>query len=193
MKNLKTLVLSLIAAAMCSCGQQTAKATEPAPTDVQAQKTLVTYVSFSGTTKSVAEKLASLLNADLVRLEPEQAYTSADLDWNDSNSRCNKEHNDPSIRPALKTTISNLADYDVIYLGYPIWWNLAPQLIKTFLDNNDLSGKKVVPFATSGGSGIENSVSDLKKSYPNIQWQTGKRLRTSTSNDEIQQWTSEIK
>lgn len=193
MKNLKTLALSLMTAAMCSCGQQTAKAIEPASTDAQNQKTLVTYVSYSGTTKRVAEKLASLLNADLVRLEPEQPYTSADLDWRDSNSRCNREHNDPSMRPALKTTIGNLADYDVIYLGYPIWWNLVPQLVKTFLDNNDLSGKKVVPFATSGGSGIENSVSDLKKSYPNVSWQTGKLLRTSTGDDEILKWTSEVK
>lgn len=193
MKNFKTLVLSLMAVALCAFGQ-TAKAVEPAaqPAEGQAGKVLVTYVSFSGTTERVANKLAKVLSADIVKLEPEKAYTSADLDWRNKNSRCNEEHNNPSMRPALKTKISNLADYDVIYLGYPIWWNLAPQLLKTFLDQNDLSGKKVVPFATSGSSSIDNSEADLKKSYPNINWQPGKRLTSGTSDSELQKWTATI-
>ena len=139
------------------------------------QKTVVAYFSATGTTKAVAEKLAKEHKADLFRIEPKDAYTDADLDWRDKQSRSSLEMKDKKSRPELEKSKS-LAAYDVIYIGYPIWWNLAPRVINTFIEQASLDGKTVIPFATSGGSTIENSVKVLKASYPAINWQDGMPL-----------------
>ena len=138
----------------------------------QTTKTIVAYFSATGTTEAVARALAKEKKADLYAIEPEQKYTSADLDWHNRQSRSSVEMKDPEVRPALKERKS-LADYDVIYIGYPIWWGVAPRIINTFIEQAELDGKTVIPFATSGGSGIEASVSALKSSYPKVQWQKG--------------------
>lgn len=138
----------------------------------QSQKTVVAYFSATGTTKAVAEKLAKENKADLYRIEPKDVYTEADLDWRDKQSRSSLEMKDKMSRPELKKSKS-LAAYDVIYIGYPIWWNLAPRVINTFIEQASLEGKTVIPFATSGGSTIENSVKVLKSTYPAVKWQDG--------------------
>lgn len=138
----------------------------------QTTKTIVAYFSASGVTAAAAKELAKEKNADLYFIEPAQKYTAADLDWRNKQSRSSVEMNDPKARPALKS-LKSLADYDVIYLGYPIWWGVAPRIINTFIEQAELDGKTVIPFATSGGSGVEPSVSALKASYPKVKWQKG--------------------
>ena len=127
-------------------------------------KTLVAYFSASGVTKAAAEKLSAELSADIYEIEPEVPYTKADLDWMDKNSRSSVEMNDKSSRPAIKDTDANVADYDVVYLGFPIWWYIAPTIVNTFLEKYDFSGKKIVLFATSGGSGWGETVKYFKDS-----------------------------
>ena len=119
-----------------------------------ANKSLVTYFSASGVTKKVAEKLAEAAGADLFEIKPEVAYTEADLNWMDKKSRSSIEMNDKSFRPAIAEKCNNMADYDVVYIGFPIWWYVAPTIINTFLESYDFSGKTIVLFATSGGSGF---------------------------------------
>ncbi|MDU2694527.1 MAG: flavodoxin, partial [Intestinibacter bartlettii] len=123
-----------------------------------ANKSLVTYFSASGVTKKVAEKLAEAAGADLFEIKPEVAYTEADLNWMDKKSRSSIEMNDKSFRPAIAEKCNNMADYDVVYIGFPIWWYVAPTIINTFLESYDFSGKTIVLFATSGGSGFGNTV-----------------------------------
>ena len=138
----------------------------------QTKKTMVTYFSATGTTEAVAKQLAKDNKADLYAIEPAEKYTAADLNWHDKKSRSSVEMNDKNARPALKSKKS-LAKYDVIYIGYPIWWGVAPRIINTFIEQAELDGKIVIPFATSGGSGIEKSVSEFKTAYPNVKWQKG--------------------
>lgn len=125
---------------------------------------LVAYFSASGTTKSVAEDLARIAGADLYEIEPEVPYTSADLNWMDKQARSTIEMNDHASRPAIKDTDAKAGDYDVIYVGFPVWWYIAPTIINTFLEKYDFSGKTIVLFATSGGSGFGKAVENLKPS-----------------------------
>ena len=131
-------------------------------------KPLVAYFSVTGTTARAAEKLARVTGGELYAITPVESYTNADLDWNDKRSRSSVEMNDPKSRPAIQEAKKNIADYDVIFIGYPIWWNLAPRIIDTFIETHHLAGKTLIPFATSGGSGITNSVGALKKAYPDL-------------------------
>ena len=121
------------------------------PPAEQTKKSAVIYFSATGNTKALAEKIAAETNSDLIEIAPEEVYTSEDLNYNNSDCRANKEQNDDSARPAISNKIENMADYDTIYLGYPIWWGTMPKIINTFLDTYDLSGKTVMPFCTSGG------------------------------------------
>ena len=138
----------------------------------QTKKAVVAYFSATGTTEAVARQLAKVNKAELYAIEPAEKYTSADLDWRNKNSRSSVEMNDKNARPALKSKKS-LSQYDVIYIGYPIWWDVAPRIINTFIEQAELDGKTVIPFATSGGSGVEKSVSELKAAYPKVKWQKG--------------------
>ena len=137
---------------------------------------LVAYFSATGTTEDVAEKIAAVTGGELHEIAPEQAYTDADLDWNNRQSRSSVEMNDPKSRPALKEKKANMADYDVVYIGFPIWWGVAPHIVNTFIESHDLKGKTLMPFATSGGSGISQAVAALRKAYPELNWQDGKLL-----------------
>lgn len=125
-------------------------------------KTLVAYFSATGTTAEAARKLAGVTGGELFEMAPATPYTDADLDWHDKQSRSSVEMNDPKSRPALKNKKENMAAYEVVYIGYPIWWGVAPTIVKTFIESHDLKGKTVIPFATSGGSGIDRSITDLK-------------------------------
>ena len=151
-------------------------------------KTLICYFSASGVTASVAKNLSQMLDADLFEIEPLIKYTNEDLDWNDKNSRSSKEMEDATSRPEIKEQISNINDYDTIFIGYPIWWDLAPRIINTFIESINLENKRVYVFATSGGSGVENSFQMLKRKYPNINFISAKRLSWNVSKDEISSW-----
>ena len=129
-------------------------------------KTLVVYFSASGVTKSVAERLAKTAGADLFEIEPAKPYTAADLNWNDKNSRSTLETNDPTCRPAIASKPLELDKYSTIYLGFPIWWYVAPAIIKTFLESQSFAGKMIVLFATSGGSGMGKTAKVLEASAP---------------------------
>ena len=127
-------------------------------------KKLVAYFSATGITKKVATRLAEYVGADLFEIVPEVPYTAADLDWTNKNSRSSIEMNDKSFRPAIAGKVEDISKYDVVYVGFPIWWYVAPTIINTFLECHDLSGKAVILFATSGGSGFGNTVKELKGS-----------------------------
>lgn len=137
-------------------------------------KVLTAYFSASGVTAAAARRLAEAAGADIFEIKPEVPYTSADLDWTNKRSRSTVEMNDASSRPAIAALPENLADYDTVFIGFPIWWYTAPRIIDTFVENCDLSGKTVIPFATSGGSGMGRTVSELKKLCPVANWKDGK-------------------
>ena len=132
--------------------------------------TLVAYFSATGTTKRAAQQLAKEKDADLFEIAPAVPYTAADLDWRDKSSRSTLEMKDKSSRPAIKGTCANMADYDTVWIGFPVWWYTAPTIINTFIEAHDLSGKTICVFATSGGSGVSGSANDLKKAYPQYKW-----------------------
>lgn len=153
----------------------------------QDSRVLVAYFSATGTTAKAAERLAHITGGALYEIRPETAYTSADLDWHDSSSRSSVEMKDPAARPAITGGRVDMALYDTIYIGYPIWWDAAPRVVNTFIESVSLEGKTVIPFATSGGSSISGSVSALRRSYPNIRWQDG-RLLNGMSEKAIRAW-----
>ena len=154
-------------------------------------KALVVYFSATGTTAKAARTIADVTGGTLYEIVPQQAYTTDDLDWNDKQSRSSVEMNNPQARPALKDTKQDVAAYDVIFIGYPIWWDQAPRIINTFIESHDLKGKTLVPFATSGGSGISNSLKELKRTYPDLEWQGGKLLNRASWNT-IQNWVNDV-
>ena len=151
-------------------------------------KILISYFSASGVTKSVAEKISSIVNGDLFEIEPVTKYTSADLDWTNKQSRSSIEMNDKSSRPEIKNKVNNINDYDTVLIGFPVWWYTAPTIINTFIEENNLENKKVYVFVTSGGSGVDGSFNDLKNTYPNINFVSGKRLSGNVSENDITSW-----
>ncbi|MGN1005201.1 MAG: flavodoxin [Aristaeellaceae bacterium] len=138
------------------------------------RRKLVAYFSASGTTRRAAERLAKAAGADLFEIKPAVPYTGADLNWTNNHSRSSEEMNDPASRPEIAEGLPNMADYDTVFIGFPIWWYVAPRIISTFVESYDLSGKTVVPFATSGGSGMGRTVDELRKLCPNADWKAGK-------------------
>lgn len=152
-------------------------------------KILVAYISMTGNTAKAAQVLAKVTGGELYEIAPEKCYTNADLDWRNEQSRCYVEMHNLKFRPALKGKKANIADYDIIYIGFPIWWNIAPTLLNTFIEAHNLKGKTVIPFATSGGSTIDNSVKELKKAYPDINWQEGKLLN-GMDEKAMREWTN---
>ena len=154
-------------------------------------KALVVYFSATGTTAKAARTIAEVTGGTLYEIVPQQAYSSDDLDWNDRQSRSSVEMNDPQARPALKDAEPDVAACDVIFIGYPVWWDQAPRIINTFIESHDLKGKTLVPFATSGGSGITGSVRELKRAYPELEWQDG-RLLNGASRNTVQNWVNDV-
>ncbi len=169
--------------------------TEPAPetdTDSEGTKVLVVYFSATNTTEGVAEHIANGLNADIYEIVPEDPYTDADLNYNDNNSRTTIEMNDPNARPAISGSVENMEQYDIIFVGYPIWWGEAPRIISTFMESYDFSGKTIVPFCTSGGSGIGSSASNLERLTSGATWLDGRRLNGSDSQDTVMEWVNSL-
>ncbi len=154
-------------------------------------KSLVAFFSASGVTKKAAYDLSAAINADLFEIEPAVPYTSADLNWNDNNSRSTIESRDVASRPAIKNKVQNPGQYDVVFLGFPIWWYTAPRIINTFLEENDFAGKKIVLFATSGGSGLGDTATDLHASAPNATFISGKILNHYDS-ESLKNWAEQF-
>lgn len=150
-------------------------------------KTLVAYFSASGETAKLARTLAGVVRGDLFEIRPETPYTAANLNWNDKASRSTVEMRDPACRPAVAEQV-NVAPYDVIFVGFPIWWYEAPRIIETFLESYDLAGKTVIPFATSGGSGMGGTDSILRRSAPRANWKPGRRLSADAPAQEVTKW-----
>lgn len=146
-------------------------------------KTLVAYFSASGTTEKVAKSLAKVAEAELHEIKPAQKYSDADLNWHDKQSRSSVEMADKSSRPAITDKLSNMDDYQTIFVGFPIWWYTCPTIINTFFESYDFNGKTVFLFATSGGSTIDKAVKDLKASYPNINIKSGKLLNYASEKE----------
>ncbi len=150
-------------------------------------KKLIAYFSASGVTADVAARLAKVAGADLFEIKPEVPYTAADLDWTNKKSRSTIEMNDSASRPAIKEKLANMSDYDVIFVGFPIWWYVAPTIINTFLESYDFAGKTIVPFATSGGSGMGKTVAVLEKVAPKANFKPGKLLNRASEAD-MENW-----
>ena len=160
--------------------------------DAQESKVLVAYFSATNTTKGVAEHIANGLNADIYEIVPEDPYTDADLNYNDNNSRTTIEMNDPDARPAISGSVEDMVQYDIVFIGYPIWWGDAPRIISTFVESYDFSGKTIVPFCTSGGSGIGSSASNLEQLTSGATWLSGRRLNGSDSQDTVMEWVNSL-
>ena len=155
------------------------------------KKVAVVYFSATGTTKKVAEYIKNTTNGDLMEIIPKEKYTASDLNYGNNNSRANKEQNDANARPEISNNI-NTDSYDVIFLGHPIWWGDVPKIILTFLDNYNLNDKTVIPFCTSGSTGISGSLNTLKKYNKDINWIDGKRFSSSTTQNEVKNWVNSL-
>lgn len=154
-------------------------------------KKLVAYFSASGVTKAAAERLAKAAGADLFEIKPQTPYTRADLDWMNKKSRSSVEMSNPDSRPEIAEKLSNMDDYDTVFIGFPIWWYVAPTIINTFVESYDFAGKTIVPFATSGGSGMGKTAEVLKALCPNTDWKKGKMLN-HVSDQDLQAWVSSL-
>lgn len=156
-------------------------------------KTLVAYFSCGGTTKSVAVNLSEILGADLYEIMPQTSYSEADLDWTDKKSRSSLEMSDPYSRPEISGRINNMDEYETVFIGFPIWWYVAPTIIDTFLESYDFSGKTIVPFATSGGSGFGNTQKVLRPLCSDTTvWKTGKLLNGNPSRESLAKWIDSL-
>lgn len=152
------------------------------------EKVLISYFSASGTTKNVALKIADILKGNLFEIEPVDKYTSEDLDWSNKESRTTKEMEDKSSRPKIKNKVDNIEEYNKIIIGFPVWWYTAPTIINTFIEENDLTNKDIYIFVTSGGSSFGGSLKDLKNTYPELNFVSGKRLNSNVLEEEIKEW-----
>ena len=214
MKKLFSLLLALtMAVSLAACGAGTASdpqesqpsapsvseppaSAEPELTPDSAQEpgeedppsTLVAYFSATGNTEGIAQHLQAILDAGLYEIVPAEPYSDDDLNYNVSDCRANQEQNDPSARPAIDGTVENMDGYDVIFLGYPIWWGEAPRIVSTFLESYDLTGKTIVPFCTSASSGMGGSAEHLAALAADATWLEGARFNPGASQEEVAAW-----
>ena len=154
-------------------------------------KILVAYFSATGTTAKVAKKMAETIGADLFEIKPEKPYTSADLNWQNKNSRSSVEMNDRSSRPAIGVKVADMVQYSVVFVGFPVWWYREPSIIDTFMESYDFAGKMVIPFATSGGSGLGDSAANMQKLAKGAKVVNGKRFSGSATADELKAWAGQ--
>ena len=185
MKKIVLMLTALLTISLSACSQK------KADTKMK-QKVLVAYFSASGTTKGVAQQLAEVTGGTLHEIKPAKPYTDADLNWNDKQSRSSVEMQDKKSRPAITGKLTNMKEYNVVYVGFPIWWYTCPTIINTFMEAYDFQGKTVIPFATSGGSSIKRACDDLKSAYPNINWKEGKLLNR-VSKEDLKKWMESSK
>lgn len=203
MKKITSIILSLVLLfSLAACGNSSAngsstdtpKTNATGTSEATNGKILVVYYSATGSTKAVAETIADSANADLFEITPVDEYTSSDLDWTDSNSRVSVEHNDESKRdvPLTKVTPDNWAEYDTVFIGYPIWWGIAAWPVNNFVKGNDFSGKKVIPFCTSASSGLGQSGDLLAEMAGTGNWQNGERFSSGASSSTVESWVNDL-
>lgn len=195
MKRITIILSAILTVVLCACAgnkSQQGSGQQSNSEKMEKKMTLVAFFSATGTTKAAAEKLAKVVNADLHEIQPEQPYSDADLDWHNQQSRSSMEMKDKSSRPAIKNKVENMDQYDTIYIGYPIWWYIAPTIINTFVEQYKLEGKTVIPFFTSGGSGAGETMKYLKPSAPAANWKDPINL-TGKSTDNIKALVDSIK
>ena len=201
--TMKTLIPVLALALMlvlCACGADTAstapegdaESADTAAVQTAEGKTLVVYFSATGTTRGVAEKIAAITGGDLYEIEAAQPYTEEDRNWHDDNSRTTHEQNDPSFRPEIGSELPSLEGYDTVYLGFPIWWGQEPRILDTFVESCDFDGITVIPFCTSGSSGIGNSGKNLEANAGSGTWLSGERFGGGASEDELRAWIGSL-
>lgn len=174
------MMAALLMICLSGCAQKNKKESKD-------MKVLVAYFSASGVTRGVAQQLAEVTGGTLHEIKPAQLYTEADLDWRNKESRSSVEMKDKTSRPAIADKLPNLKGYDVIYVGFPIWWNTCPTIVNTFMEAYNFKGKTLIPFATSGSSSIQKACEDLKAAYPKLNWKEGKLLNRATKED-IEEW-----
>ena len=185
--------LCLLAMAIAMPSQAQSKKTQKAD-NMNEKKVLVAYFSATGTTEAVAKTLAQAAKADLYEITPEKPYTTADLDWTNKSSRSTVEMKDKTSRPSIKGKCEKMAQYDIVFVGYPIWWGVAPTIVNTFLESYDFSGKTIVPFCTSGGSGIGATDKYLKPSCSDkTVFLPGKHIDPGTGKSELEAWVRSLK
>ncbi len=183
MRKLAMMMAALLSISLSAC----TKVSEQKASMDKSKKVLVAYFSASGVTKAAAQQLAEAAGADLYEITPAQPYTDADLDWRNKQSRSSVEMQNKASRPAISGKLEKMSDYDVVYVGFPIWWYTCPTIINTFMEAYDFKGKVVIPFATSGGSDIKKACEDLKEAYPGVDWKDGKLLNHTSKND-LENW-----
>ena len=195
------MLLSIAMVFLVACGNTSATSSTPkaegktvaSSESKGAGKTMVVYYSATGTTKAVAQKIAAASGGQLYEIVPAQPYTKEDLNWNDKTSRSTIEMNDKASRPAIAGENLSLEGVTTMYIGYPIWWGEAPRILNTFVEKYNFSGIKVIPFATSGGSGIGKSATNLQQLAGTGEWKEGTLLRSSVSDSEIKAWMDKMK
>ena len=205
-KIIALLIAVLLVFGLTACGggaesaeENAAETTESSSEETAAEEpqtdtgVLVVYFSATGTTKGVAEKIASVTGADLYEIKAAQEYTAEDLDWNDSDSRTTHEQNDPAVRPEIGSDPVSLEGYSTIYIGFPIWWGEEPRIMDTFVENYDFDGITMIPFCTSSNSGIGMSGKNLESNAGSGKWLDGQRFSGSVSEDELQTWIEGLK
>ena len=191
MKHLTLIIVALVAMTglLAACTQ---KKQDSAATAIENNSNvMVCYFSATGTTEKAAQRIADLTGGALHNIAPEVAYTDSDLNWRDSLSRSYVEMHNRDFRPALKDSVTDMSDYSVGFIGYPTWWNTHPTIINTFIESNNLQGKTIIPFMTSGGSDITNSEKELHEAYPELNIAKG-LLMNGVSDEEIKEWLKGI-
>ena len=175
-----------------SVENEAAHDTQTESEDIQQDNVLVAYFSATNTTKGIAEHIANGLNAKLYEIVPEVPYTDADLNYSDSNSRTTIEMDDPNTRPAISGSVEDMEQYHIVFIGYPIWWGDAPRIVSTFMESYDFSGKTIVPFCTSGSSGIGSSAKNLEQLTESADWLSGTRFGSGDSQDTVMEWVNSL-
>jgi len=175
------IILSVLTLVLCVCAAAES-----------ASKTLVAVFSATGNTRSVAEQIASLTGADLYEIVPAEPYSASDLNYNDNDSRANREQYSRDTRPEMTGIVENFDQYDTVFLGYPIWWGGAPRIMLTFAESHDFTGKTVIPFCTSGGSAIGSSASEIEECAGAGEWLAGRRFSGSATEQEIADWLASL-
>ena len=182
-KIIKTIMVAVaVVISLTACAQKSANQTK----GDDMNKSLIIYFTHSGNTELAAKDLQNITGAEIVRLYPEKPYSSEDVDWVNEQSRCTQEHLNQTLRPAIKPLGVNIADYDTIYIGFPIWWHEEPAVIRTLLDTVDFSGKELYPFCTSYESPMSEADANLQKGFPTLKWHTGLRLPSTPK--QIKEW-----
>ena len=191
------IVMTLLLLCLGACGSSSKDASQTDDSANQASsgdsRVLVAYFSATGNTESIAEQIAEETNADLFEIIPEDRYSSEDLDYSNDECRANKEQNDKNSRPEIKNSVEDMSQYDIVFIGHPIWWGEEPRIMDTVMESYDFSQKTLVNFCTSGGSGIDTSTENLKAlSSDDAAWLTGHRFESGAGSDEINEWLKEL-